>query len=51
MAIPIIPHPGAMWWAYQSERKAEADREAQRVANYYRRQERQKEDMECLRAN
>jgi hypothetical protein len=40
-----------MWWAYQSERKAEADREAQRVANYYRRQERQKEDMECLRAN
>ena len=45
----MLTHPGDNWAAHQKEAKAQADAEAKRVANYYRRQEREKEDMENAR--
>ena len=51
MVVPaaMLRHPGDNWAAHQKEAKAQADAEAKRVANYYRRQEREKEDMENAR--
>jgi hypothetical protein len=48
--VKLMTHPMDRWHEGQAERKAETDREAQRVANYYRRQQREQEDMENARA-
>jgi hypothetical protein len=41
----LLHHPGDNWAAHKKEAKIYADAEAKRVADYYRRQEREKEDM------
>ena len=52
MVVPagMLTHPGDNWAAHQKEAKAQADSEAKRVANYYRRQKREKEDMDNARS-
>jgi hypothetical protein len=50
MVAPIIPHPGDRWWERQSERKAQADAEAKRMANYYRNQTREREERDAQAA-
>jgi hypothetical protein len=48
----MLRHPGANWPEALKERDAARQQEAKRVADYYRRQQREKEDMEnaCARA-
>jgi len=45
-----MPHPGANWAAHQKDAKAQADAEAKRVADYYRRQTREREEMDNAEA-
>ena len=40
----MLRHPGDNWAAHQQEGKARADAEAKRVANYYRNQQREREE-------
>jgi len=40
----MLRHPGDNWAAHQQEGKAQADAEAKRVANYYRNQQREREE-------
>jgi len=40
----LLTHPGADWAAHQKDAKAQADAEAKRVADYYRRQTREREE-------
>jgi hypothetical protein len=48
MVVPaaMLRHPGDNWAAHQKDAKAQADAEAKRVADYYRNQTREREEME-----
>ena len=38
--MPVLPHPGAEWWRDAEARAAERHSEAERVAAFYKAQER-----------
>ena len=46
----LLTHPGDAWHAHQQQAKAEAEREAKRVKEFYKRQQEQREAMDAAEA-
>jgi hypothetical protein len=46
----MLRHPGDNWAAHQQEAKVQAAAEAKRVADYYRNQQREREERENAEA-